>query len=87
MLHLFSNRKPWFAVKRYGYGAGLPIAWQGWVLLLVYVAAITGLGLLAEQMRGAPLAGVMALIILLTAILILIVKARTHGEWRWRRGD
>ena len=22
--------KPWFAPKRFGYGAGLPIAWQGW---------------------------------------------------------
>ena len=22
----------WFAPKRYGYGSGMPIAWQGWVL-------------------------------------------------------
>ena len=22
----------WFAPKRYGYGAGAPISWQGWAL-------------------------------------------------------
>jgi hypothetical protein len=22
----------WFAQKRYGFGAGLPIAWQGWLI-------------------------------------------------------
>ena len=27
----------WFASKRYGLGAGLPMAWQGWVLTLGYV--------------------------------------------------
>ncbi len=30
----------WFAPKRYGYGAGLPIAWQGWVLTIGYLAVI-----------------------------------------------
>ena len=24
----------WFAPKRYGYGAGLPIAWQGWAVIV-----------------------------------------------------
>ena len=24
----------WFAPKRFGYGAGLPIAWQGWALII-----------------------------------------------------
>lgn len=27
----------WFAPKRYGYGTGLPIAWQGWTLLGGYL--------------------------------------------------
>ncbi len=29
----------WFRSKRYGYGYGLPIAWQGWVVLLLWAAA------------------------------------------------
>jgi len=28
-----SHGKPWFAVKRFGYGVDLPIAWEGWLLL------------------------------------------------------
>jgi hypothetical protein len=30
----------WFAPKRYGYGAGLPITWQGWAVTLAYVGVI-----------------------------------------------
>ena len=26
----------WFPAKPYGYGWGLPCAWQGWVVLLAY---------------------------------------------------
>ena len=39
--------KPWFAQKRYGYGAGLPIAWQGWAVLGAWLLALlTGICLL-----------------------------------------
>ena len=30
----------WFAPKRFGYGAGLPIAWQGWVVMAAYFATV-----------------------------------------------
>ena len=36
----------WFAPKRYGFGAGLPVAWQGWALLAAYVGAVAGTALL-----------------------------------------
>jgi hypothetical protein len=45
MLHLFFDKQPWFRAKRYGYGAGLPIKWQGWVLMLAHIALIVGLGI------------------------------------------
>ena len=28
-----SDDPEWFAAKRYGYGSGLPIAWQGWAVI------------------------------------------------------
>jgi hypothetical protein len=31
--------KHWFRVKRYGGGWGIPGTWQGWVVLLLWVAA------------------------------------------------
>ena len=42
MLHMFLKKGDWFAPKRYGYGTGLPIAWQGWALLAAYGAGIAG---------------------------------------------
>jgi hypothetical protein len=30
----------WFAPKRFGYGAGPPIAWQGWALILGFCAIL-----------------------------------------------
>ena len=32
--------KYWFPAKRYGWGWGLPIRWQGWVVFGVYFALI-----------------------------------------------
>ena len=36
----------WFAPKRYGFGAGLPIAWQGWAVTIGFIAISTALALL-----------------------------------------
>ena len=30
----------WFAPKRYGYGSGLPISWQGWAVTIAFVAIV-----------------------------------------------
>ena len=43
MLHLFMGKEPWFRAKNYGFGAGLPIRWQGWALLATYLLAATGI--------------------------------------------
>jgi hypothetical protein len=43
MLHLFLGKEPWFRAKHFGYGAGLPFKWQGWVTLAVYLLAMVGL--------------------------------------------
>lgn len=35
-----NKKKIWFPAKTYGYGWGLPCSWQGWMVLLVYIALI-----------------------------------------------
>jgi hypothetical protein len=87
VLHLFLDPKPWFAEKRYGYGAGMPIAWQGWAVLLSYIAAMLGLAVLAERTHGEALAGVIIGMVLLSVALVLVTKARTRGGWQWRWGE
>ena len=86
MLHLFFEEGKWFAPKRYGYGAGLPIAWQGWVLLGSFIALICGVGALSNlEPRFGP-AIAFAVILPATISLIIIAKRRTRGGWRWRWG-
>ncbi len=78
-----SDRPEWFAAKRYGYGAGVPISWQGWALTLAFVAIAV---LLSATFANRP-------IVLLAAIApifitFLVITARTtRGGWRWRWGD
>jgi hypothetical protein len=73
----------WFAPKRYGFGAGLPIAWQGWAVLGFYFAIVAAAGLLLEGKRLAQ----GSIIIPATAALIIIFAKTTRGGWRWRWGE
>ena len=77
--------KDWFAPKRFGYGAGLPIAWQGWVVLGIFIAALAALGSLVPPVEQpvAFAAGVIAIAIGLT----IVAHRRTRGGWRWRWGE
>ena len=72
----------WFAPKRYGYGSGLPISWQGWAVTIGFVAIAIPLSL---ALRGRPLQFIAA-IIPLTVILLVICARTTRGGWRWRWG-
>jgi hypothetical protein len=78
-----SDGPEWFAPKRYGYGAGVPISWQGWMVSLVYAAAVV-IGVNAFRERPLVIA---AIVIPLTAALITIAARTTRGGWRWRWGD
>jgi hypothetical protein len=80
MLHLLLDNRPWFRPKGRGYGTGLPIAWQGWVLIALHIALITGIAvLLAER----PL--LMTIFVILAGLAPMpIYRARTEGGWKWR---
>jgi hypothetical protein len=72
----------WFAPKRYGYGARLPISWQGWTVSVMFLALVAGL---AFFFGDQPLV-VIALLVPLSLLLILITARTTRGGWRWRWG-
>jgi undecaprenyl pyrophosphate phosphatase UppP len=84
MLHLFLEEGPWFRAKRFGYGAGLPFKWQGWVVLGFYALAMAGLGLLADNDKAIPTFVTVALMLIVTGIFLVIVRKRTEGGWKWR---
>lgn len=49
--------RPWFEAKQYGYGAGQPLTWEGWVITAAYVIAmmaiVTGLEGGSRWLAGA----------------------------------
>ena len=78
-----SDQPEWFAPKRYGFGSGLPIAWQGWaVMVAFFVIAAAAAFYFAER----PL--ILAAILVPATIVLMVITARTtRGSWRWRWGD
>ena len=73
----------WFAPKRYGYGIGLPISWQGWALTIGLVAITVSLGV---TLRQRPLQ-LIALLVPIVATFVVIGARTTRGGWRWRWGE
>jgi len=79
----------WFKAKRYGWG-WVPARWQGWCVMLIYVALILTLALSREKdIAGNPDSGSNALtfalpVIALTAVLIIICyKKGEKPRWQW----
>ena len=73
-------RKYWFAAKRYGWGWGPPMSWQGWVVLVVWIAV-----LVAGMLRFEP-ASAIQLVFILGMIALLLGVCYAKGEpprWRW----
>lgn len=73
----------WFAPKRYGYGAGRPISWQGWALTSAFIILAVPAGLLA---RYSPTSSISVLFILTVAFTLICMRT-TRGGWRWRWGE
>ena len=74
------EKKYWFLAKRYGWGWGLPCAWQGWVVLAVWLALVIGGAVLFSGRHGIwiPYMGSLAAVGLASCWL--------KGEpprWRW----
>lgn len=71
----------WFEQKSFGFGSGLPVAWQGWALLGGFLALIAGANFVLM-----PRHHLAYYIVVATATVALMVTAARHtrGGWRWR---
>jgi hypothetical protein len=75
-----SDKQYWFPAKRYGWGWGPPCAWQGWVVMLIWLClVIAGAILLAKQIGLF-----VGFIMVMGAILFAICRAKGEPpRWRW----
>ena len=81
------NGKPyWFRAKRYGWGWGLPLTWQGWVSLTLFIV-LALLGIVLFPPRSEPVFFVVyALVISLLFTAICWLKGEPP-RWRWGERD
>ena len=77
------NDGAWFAPKKFGIGAGLPIAWQGWALMAVMLGVPIGL---AFVLLPASPGYFSAAVIGETVLFMPLTAAKTRGGWKWRNG-
>lgn len=71
----------WFEPKRWGYGAGRPIAWQAWALVLAYGLAVVGA---ATIILPLSVLAFLAIMIAATSAFLIACARKTRGGWRWR---
>jgi hypothetical protein len=76
-----NQKKIWFPAKKYGWGWGPPVCWQGWMVLLAYFVLLgAGAVLLLPRHLGLFFGWIGILVVFLLVICLL------KGEkprWRW----
>lgn len=75
------NAEIWFPAKRYGWGWGLPVVWQGWAVLLTYFLLLF-VGI--HEFKNVPHTFAVIYVLMLTTILIFICWYKGESpKWRW----
>ena len=79
-------RTIWFPAKRYGWGWGFPCAWQGWAVMILWLAGLFGGMAAIATLARNDLKLILFFPFILTMIAILFVISYLKGEkprWRW----
>jgi hypothetical protein len=79
---MHNDRKFWFPAKRYGWGWGLPVRWQGWLVLVVFLASIVAGSLTLLPRYGALVFYAYAAFIS-AAFLVVLWLTGEPPRWRW----
>ncbi|HEV2701447.1 MAG TPA: hypothetical protein VGV09_07440 [Steroidobacteraceae bacterium] len=73
----------WFSAKRYGWGWGPPLTWQGWLIFIGWIAAV-----FFAATRLLPFHTVAFAIFTAVMVVLLMLICYLKGEpTRWRWGD
>ncbi len=75
--------KPWFRVKRYGVGVGLPCSWEGWLVTVAFLAIMIAGGVLAGEHAGLRI----VTILIAVAVFGVVARLKSDAPWKWRWGQ
>jgi hypothetical protein len=72
----------WFPAKRYGWGWGVPCRWQGWAVLVGYIALTVAAVRFVPPDRNWP--GFLASVFGLAAAMVFVCWWKGEPpKWRW----
>ncbi len=76
----------WFPAKRHGWGWGLPMTWQGWLVLASYMGLMLAAIVMLPPTRNAP--DFLGIVVILTVCFLAICWAKGEPpRWRWGGRD
>jgi len=78
-----NNNDIWFPAKKYGYGWGLPATWQGWVVLLAYVALVVTASLAFENAVIGKMIFIPTVVVLSAIFIFICWKKGQKPHFRW----
>lgn len=76
----------WFPAKRFGWGWGPPSTWQGWVVLIAFIALALAGPLLFPPVNRLPFLLLYFLLVTLGMLGICLWKGEPP-RWRWGDDD
>jgi lipoprotein signal peptidase len=77
-----NSKHYWFPVRRYGWGWGLPIAWQGWVVLAAYLVSLLVLWVTIPPGTDPNLYALGFLLLTVGLVVVCWLKGEPP-RWRW----
>jgi hypothetical protein len=77
-----TEKRIWFPAKKYGWGWGPPCTWQGWLVMVCFVALSAAVAIVLTPGRHYGLL-VVSEIVLLVALMITCYVKGEKPRWRW----
>jgi hypothetical protein len=71
-----------FRAKRYGWRWGLPLTWQGWLVLAAFVVLLV-LSAVVFSPATRPLAYALSVVVLSGALVGVCYRKGEPPRWRW----
>ena len=72
----------WFRAKRYGWGWGLPLTWQGWIVFIAYIVSVIACTFVFPPEENKAVFIVSVAVLSLIFIAICWIKGEP-SRWRW----
>lgn len=72
----------WFPAKNHGYGWGLPITWQGWVVFVTYFIVVIVTLYFRSSSESSALQTALIFVYTIILLIVCLIKGEKPGTHR-----